>query len=154
MKKLLPLCAILLSASFSAAASDGLIKYQSNYSVKETADRFEEIAKSKGLTLFARIDHQKNASKVDLELRPTEVIIFGNPKVGTPLMQCAQEVAIDLPQKVLVIEDSNKKVWLSYNDPNYLVERHAINGCDEVVKKVSGVLSMLSEATVAKKKAE
>ena len=91
MKKLLPLCAILLSASFSVAASDGLIKYQSNYSVKETADRFEEIAKSKGLTLFARIDHQKNASKVDLELRPTQVIIFGNPKVGTPLMQCSQE---------------------------------------------------------------
>ncbi|MCG9640488.1 DUF302 domain-containing protein [Vibrio sp. Isolate34] len=150
MKKLLPLCAILLSASFSVAASDGLIKYQSNYSVKETADRFEEIAKSKGLTLFARIDHQKNASNVDLELKPTEVIIFGNPKVGTPLMQCAQEVAIDLPQKVLVSEDANKKVWLSYNDPNYLLNRHAINGCDEVIKKISGVLSKLSEATVAK----
>ena len=152
MKKLLPLCAILLSASFSVAASDGLIKYQSNYSVKETADRFEEIAKSKGLTLFARIDHQKNASKVDLELRPTQVIIFGNPKVGTPLMQCSQEVAIDLPQKVLVTEDANKKVWLSYNDPNYLANRHAINGCDEVIKKISGVLSKLSEATVAKTK--
>ncbi|WP_373959542.1 DUF302 domain-containing protein [Vibrio gigantis] len=151
MKKLLPPCAILLSASFSVAASDGLIKYQSNYSVKETADRFEEIAKSKGLTLFARIDHQKNASNVDLELRPTEVIIFGNPKVGTPLMQCAQEVAIDLPQKVLVSEDANKKVWLSYNDPNYLLNRHAINGCDEVIKKISGVLSKLSEATIAKK---
>ncbi|MEZ8720955.1 DUF302 domain-containing protein [Vibrio pomeroyi] len=151
MKKLLPLCAILLSASFSVAASDGLIKYQSNYSVKETADRFEEIAKSKGLTLFARIDHQKNASNVDLELRPTEVIIFGNPKVGTPLMQCAQEVAIDLPQKVLVSEDANKKVWLSYNDPNYLLNRHAINGCDEVIKKISSVLSKLSEATIAKK---
>ncbi|WP_215408093.1 DUF302 domain-containing protein [Vibrio gigantis] len=151
MKKLLPLCAILLSASFSVAASDGLIKYQSNYSVKETADRFEEIAKSKGLTLFVRIDHQKNASNVDLELRPTEVIIFGNPKVGTPLMQCAQEVAIDLPQKVLVSEDANKKVWLSYNDPNYLLNRHAINGCDEVIKKISGVLSKLSEATIAKK---
>ncbi|ERM60886.1 MULTISPECIES: DUF302 domain-containing protein [Vibrio] len=150
MKKLLSLGAVLLAASFSVAASDGLIKYQSNYSVKETADRFESIAKSKGLTLFARIDHQKNASSVDLELRPTEVIIFGNPKVGTPLMQCQQDVAIDLPQKVLVTEDSNKKVWLSYNDPNYLMERHAINGCDEVIKKISGVLSKLSEATIAK----
>ncbi|UPR24836.1 DUF302 domain-containing protein [Vibrio cyclitrophicus] len=150
MKKLLSLGAVLLAASFSVAASDGLIKYQSNYSVKETADRFESIAKSKGLTLFARIDHQKNASSVDLELRPTEVIIFGNPKVGTPLMQCQQDVAIDLPQKVLVTEDSNMKVWLSYNDPNYLMERHAINGCDEVIKKISGVLSKLSEATIAK----
>ncbi|MEZ9402656.1 DUF302 domain-containing protein [Vibrio cyclitrophicus] len=150
MKKLLSLGAVLLAASFSVAASDGLIKYQSNYSVKETADRFESIAKSKGLTLFARIDHQKNASSVDLELRPTEVIIFGNPKVGTPLMQCQQDVAIDLPQKVLVTEDSNKKVWLSYNDPNYLMERHAINDCDEMIKKISGVLSKLSEATIAK----
>ncbi|WP_146531862.1 DUF302 domain-containing protein [Vibrio cyclitrophicus] len=150
MKKLLSLGAVLLAASFSVAASDGLIKYQSNFSVKETADRFESIAKSKGLTLFARIDHQKNASSVDLELRPTEVIIFGNPKVGTLLMQCQQDVAIDLPQKVLVTEDSNKKVWLSYNDPNYLMERHAINGCDEVIKKISGVLSKLSEATIAK----
>jgi uncharacterized protein (DUF302 family) len=150
MKKSLSLGAVLIAASFSVAASDGLIKYQSNYSVKETADRFESIAKSKGLTLFARIDHQKNASGVDLELRPTEVIILGNPKVGTPLMQCEQDVAIDLPQKVLVTEDSNKKVWLSYNDPNYLMERHAINGCDEVVKKISGVLSKLSEATIAK----
>ncbi|XNJ90815.1 DUF302 domain-containing protein [Vibrio cyclitrophicus] len=150
MKKLLSLGAVLLAASFSVAASDGLIKYQSNYSVKETADRFESIAKSKGLTLFARIDHQKNASSVDLELRPTEVIIFGNPKVGTPLMQCQQDVAIDLPQKVLVTEDSNKKVWLSYNNPNYFMERHAINGCDEVIKKISGVLSKLSEATIAK----
>ena len=120
MKKLVLLGILLLSASFSVVASDGLVKYESHYSVKETADRFENIVQSKGLTLFARIDHQKNASGVGLELRPTEVIIFGNPKVGTPLMQCAQEVAIDLPQKVMVSEDANNKVWLSYNNPNYL----------------------------------
>ncbi|MFS1477775.1 DUF302 domain-containing protein, partial [Vibrio lentus] len=99
---------------------------------------------------FARVDHQKNAASVNLELRPTEVIIFGNPKVGTPLMQCAQDVAIDLPQKVMVSEDDNKKVWLTYNNPTYLMERHQIQGCDEVIKKISGVLSKLSEATVAK----
>ena len=150
MKKIISLGIIALSASFSVAASDGLVKYESNYSVKETADRFEDIAKSKGLTLFARVDHQKNAASVNLELRPTEVIIFGNPKVGTPLMQCAQDVAIDLPQKVMVSEDDNKKVWLTYNNPTYLMERHQIQGCDEVIKKISGVLSKLSEATVAK----
>jgi uncharacterized protein (DUF302 family) len=150
MKKLIPLSIILFYASFSAAASDGLVKYESHYSVKETADRFENIAKSKGLTLFARIDHQKNASGVNLELRPTEVIIFGNPKVGTPLMQCAQNVAIDLPQKVMVSEDANNKVWLSYNNPNYLMKRYEIKGCDEVIKKISGVLSQLSEAAIAK----
>ncbi|MDN3630641.1 DUF302 domain-containing protein [Vibrio lentus] len=150
MKRIISLGIIALSASFSVAASDGLVKYESNYSVKETADRFENIAKSKGLTLFARVDHQKNAASVNLELRPTEVIIFGNPKVGTPLMQCAQDVAIDLPQKVMVSEDDNKKVWLTYNNPTYLMERHQIQGCDEVIKKISGVLSKLSEATVAK----
>lgn len=150
MKRIISLGIIALSASFSVAASDGLVKYESNYSVKETADRFEDIAKSKGLTLFARVDHQKNAASVNLELRPTEVIIFGNPKVGTPLMQCAQDVAIDLPQKVMVSEDDNKKVWLTYNNPTYLMERHQIQGCDKVIKKISGVLSKLSEATVAK----
>lgn len=150
MKRIISLGIIALSASFSVAASDGLVKYESNYSVKETADRFEDIAKSKGLTLFARVDHQKNAASVNLELRPTEVIIFGNPKVGTPLMQCAQDVAIDLPQKVMVSEDDNKKVWLTYNNPTYLMERHQIQGCDEVIKKISGVLSKLSEATIAK----
>jgi len=150
MKKLVSLGIVLLSASFSVVASDGLVKYESHYSVKETADRFESIAKSKGLTLFVRIDHQENASGVGLELRPTEVIIFGNPKVGTPLMQCAQEVAIDLPQKVMVSEDANNKVWLSYNNPNYLMKRHEIKGCDEVINKISDVLSKLSKAAVAK----
>ena len=150
MKKLISLSIILFCVSFSVAASDGLVKYESHYSVKETADRFENIAKSKGLTLFARIDHQKNASGVNLELRPTEVIIFGNPKVGTPLMQCAQDVAIDLPQKVMVSEDANNKVWLTYNNLSYLIKRHEIKGCDEVINKISGVLSKLSKAAVTK----
>ncbi|WP_318511088.1 DUF302 domain-containing protein [Photobacterium leiognathi] len=150
MKNLIPTGMVLLCTSFSSVASEGLVKYQSHHSVKETADRFESIAKSKGLTLFSRIDHQKNASAVGLELRPTEVIIFGNPKVGTLLMQCAQDVAIDLPQKVLVSEDANNKVWLSYNNPSYLMKRHDIRGCDEVINKVSGILSNLSELAVNK----
>ncbi|RVU86674.1 DUF302 domain-containing protein [Leucothrix sargassi] len=131
-------------------SDDGLVSYESSYSVKETADRFEKIIKSKGLTLFARIDHQKNAAGVDLELRPTEVILFGNPKVGTPLMQCAQNAAIDLPQKVLISEDENKQVSLSFNDPSYIQKRHSIEGCDELVTKISGVLNNLSKAAVAK----
>ncbi|MGO2075105.1 DUF302 domain-containing protein [Pseudoalteromonas sp. AOP31-A2-14] len=150
MKKLISLSLILVCLSFSVIADDGLIKYESNYSVKETADRFESIAESKGLTLFARVDHQKNASGVNLELRPTEVIIFGNPKIGTVLMQCAQNVAIDLPQKVMVSEDANSKVWLSYNSPNYLLKRHDIQGCNKIINKISGVLSQLSKAAVAK----
>ncbi|NDV92743.1 DUF302 domain-containing protein [Alteromonas sp. 345S023] len=149
MKKVITLSTFLFLASFFASASDGLIKYESQYAVKETADRFENILKSKGLTLFARVNHQKNAQDVNLDLRATEVIIFGNPKVGTPLMQCTQDVAIDLPQKVMVSEDENKKVWLTYNNPNYLMQRHDIQGCDEVISKISDVLTKLSNAAVA-----
>ncbi len=79
---------ILLSATVVASANDSLVRFQSNYSVQETANRFEKIASNKGITIFARVDHQKNAQNVDMELAPSEVIIFGNPKVGTPLMQC------------------------------------------------------------------
>lgn len=100
--------------------------------------------------MFARIDHQQNAAGVNLKLRPTEVIIFGNPKIGTPLMQCAQSVAIDLPQKVLISEDSQNKVWLSYNNPEYIKVRHHIQGCDKVISKISTVLSKLITAAVSK----
>ena len=134
-----------LFSSF-AHASEGVVSVESNYSAKETANRFVSIIEKKGLTLFARIDHQKGASGVGLDLRPTELIIFGNPKVGTPLMQCAQGVAIDLPQKVLVREDSANKVWLSYNDPQYLKKRHDIQGCDKVLAKISKVLTALTGA--------
>jgi uncharacterized protein (DUF302 family) len=136
--------------SASASAADGMVSVESAYSVAETADKFESIIKKKSLTLFARIDHQKNASGVDLELRPTELIIFGNPKVGTPLMQCSQTVAIDLPQKVLIWKDEKSKVWLSYNSPNYLKERHNIEGCDPVINKISNVLKALTGAVASK----
>lgn len=126
--------------------NEGLVTVASRYSVKETADRFESIAKDKGLTLFSRIDHQKNAESVNLSLRPTEVIIFGNPKAGTPLMRCTQNVAIDLPQKVLISEDADKQVSLSYNDPEYLKARHNIIGCDKVINNISKLLGTLASA--------
>ena len=148
MNKILSITVLTLLISFSANAEESLIRMESKYTVQETADRFEAIAKERGLTVFARINHQKNAAGVDMVLRPTEVIIFGNPKVGTPLMQCAQEVAIDLPQKVLILEDENKQVWLSYNNPTYLKKRHNIEGCDEVLSKITGVLSKLSAAAL------
>ncbi|NOI75826.1 DUF302 domain-containing protein [Vibrio coralliilyticus] len=149
MLKFASLGAILLSASMSVIAAQGVVMYESSYSVKETADRFEAIAKKKGLNIFARVDHQANAQGVGLELRPTELIIFGNPKVGTPLMQCAQSVAIDLPQKVLVTQDEEQKVWLSYNDPNYIKQRHDVKGCDKVLTKITGVLGALSKAATS-----
>jgi len=148
MNKILSIGMLSLLVSCFAYAEDGLIRLESKNTVQETADRFETIAKEKGLNIFARIDHQKNAASVNMELRPTEVIIFGNPKVGTPLLQCAQEVGIDLPQKVLIFEDENESVWLSYNNPNYLKSRHNIKGCDAVIDKIAGVLSKLSAAAV------
>jgi len=150
MFKNISFAVFVLIVSSYASAEKSVITLESQYSAKETADRFESIIKGKGLTLFARIDHQKNASGVNLVLRSTEVMIFGNPKVGTPLMQCAQQAAIDLPQKVLITEDSEQRVWLSYNNPEYIKERHNIQGCDKTISKISAVLNKLSIAATTK----
>ncbi|MBB1438847.1 DUF302 domain-containing protein [Shewanella sp. SG41-4] len=150
MIKYISLAVAMLITSTHAFAVESLITLQSHYSAKETADRFESIIKDKGFTVFARIDHQKNAAGVNLTLRPTEVIIFGNPNIGTQLMLCNQLVAIDLPQKVLISEDADNKVWLSYNNPQYIKQRHSITGCDEVINKISGALNTLSNAATAK----
>ena len=127
-------------------APDSLMTIPSAFSVEETANKLSTVIKSKGLTEFARINHADNAAKADLSLRPTELIIFGNPIVGTPLMQCAQTMAIDLPQKMLIWQDEADKVWLSYNNPEYLKQRHSIEGCDEVLGKVTKVLGALGKA--------
>ena len=131
-------------------AKKGLATMQSHHSVKETADKLAAIIESKGMKVFARVDHQKNAQGVDLTLRPTQVIMFGNPKAGTPLMSCEQSVAIDLPQKILISEDADKKVWLSYNNPEYLKERHNIKGCDTQLANIAKALDDVSKAAIAK----
>jgi len=131
-------------------AKKGLVTMQSPHSVQDTADKLAAIIESKGMKVFARVDHQKNAQSVDLTLRPTQVIMFGNPKAGTPLMQCEQSVAIDLPQKILISEDADKKVWLSYNNPEYLKNRHNIKGCDTEIANISKALNSVSKAAIAK----
>ncbi|PHQ25059.1 hypothetical protein CLH62_11950 [Marinobacter guineae] len=136
---------VLLFATFTHGA-DGLVTVKSSHDVKATADKLESVLKEKGMTVMARVNHQQGAEKAGLELRPTEVMIFGNPKVGTPLMQCAQSVAIDLPQKALIWEDENGDTWLGYNDPDYLKSRHGIEGCDPVLEKVSGALAGFAKA--------
>ena len=137
--------ALFLLASL-AYADNGIINVKSSHEVKATADRLENALKQKGMTVLIRINHAEGAQKVGIKLRPTELVVFGNPKVGTPLMQCSQSTAIDLPQKALVWEDSEGQVWLSYNDPNYLVERHGITGCAEVIKKIEKALSNFAKA--------
>ncbi|OEF23413.1 DUF302 domain-containing protein [Vibrio rumoiensis] len=129
-----------------ANADNGLVQVQSQHSVQETSDKLVKALNSKGMTVFAQVDHAAGAKKVDIELRPTKVIIFGNPKVGSPLMVCQQSAAIDLPQKALISEDESGKVWLTYNDPKYLASRHQIQGCDEVLNKVSNALANFAKA--------
>src|SRR5260370_15390538 len=103
---------------------DGLITIQSRYTPKETMQRLETAVKSKGMTVFAHIDHAAGAAEVGMTLRPTDLLIFGSPKGGTPLMQSAQPVGIDLPLQALVWEDAEGHVWLSYNDPAWVVHPH------------------------------
>ncbi|WP_417880663.1 DUF302 domain-containing protein [Vibrio sp.] len=137
----------LLSPVLAWANTDnGLVQVQSQHSVQETSDKLVKALNSKGMTVFAQVDHAAGAKKVDIELRPTQVIIFGNPKVGSPLMVCQQSVAIDLPQKALISEDESGKVWLTYNDPKYLASRHQIQGCDEVLNTVSNALANFAKA--------
>lgn len=133
----------------SAFATEGMISIKSAHSVAVTADRLEKILGSKGMTVFKRIDHAAGAQKVGKTLPPTELVIFGNPKVGTPLMLCSHSVAIDLPQKALIWQDEAGQVWFSYNDPQYLALRHNIQGCDEVLKKVAGALGNFAKKASA-----
>jgi len=152
--KLLPLSlftVLILSAFIMTNATadqhpNAFITIQSKHSVEHTADRFATLVEDKGLTLFTRIDHAANAKGVDLELRPTQVILFGNPLVGTKLMQCAPTIAIDLPQKVLVWEDADGSTQITYNNPEFLQAQHDMQGCEEIITKVSGLLAGLTSA--------
>ena len=108
----------------ASTASSGIINRTSNHSVDETVEKLKELLQAKGITLFALIDHSGEAAKVGLNMPPTKLLIFGNPKGGTPLMLSAPSSAIDLPLKILVAEDRAGKVWISYNSPGYLRERH------------------------------
>lgn len=123
---------------------NGLKTVSSNHNVRITTDCLEDILKEKGMNVFARIDHAAGAKKIGENLCPTELLIFGNPQTGTPLMQSQQTVAIDLPQKMLVWEDAQKNVWLSYNDPDYLAHRHDINDCNELINKINTTLDNIA----------
>lgn len=132
-----------------AYADSGLVSVKSAHSVKKTADRLESALKAKGMKVFNRVDHARGAKSVNKTLRPTELIIFGNPKIGTVLMQCSQSVGIDLPQKALVWEDSAAQVWLSYNSPKYVADRHHIKECGAVIKKIKNALSNFAKAATS-----
>jgi uncharacterized protein (DUF302 family) len=139
----------LVSLNTAAIAADGLIALKSPHGAKETMTRLEEQVKKRGLTVFLRLDHAAGAAKVGKSLRPTELLVFGNPQGGTPFMECAQTAGIDLPLKALVWEDSSSQVWLGYNDPAFLAKRHEVPQC-AVAANLQKALAGIAEAAVAR----
>jgi uncharacterized protein (DUF302 family) len=137
---------LALIVPLSASAAEDLTAKPSKYGVKETVDRLTAALKEKGITPVARVDHAAAAKAAGLDLRATEVLLFGNPKLGTPLMQANRHIAIDLPMKVLVWEDEGGKVWIGYTHPETLKTRYKIQGRDEVLKAMAGALDAFTGA--------
>jgi uncharacterized protein (DUF302 family) len=124
--------------------TNGIISQPSPYSVTETIDRLAAILEAKGITIFARIDQQAEAEKVGLNLCPTQLLLFGNPQAGTPLMVAAPTIALDLPLKALAWEATDGKVWLSYNDPDYLKQRFSLS--DDLVKNIAVITPLIDRS--------
>ena len=130
--------------SMAASTENGIVSVASNHSVDETVDKLKGILQAKGVMLFALVDHSGEAEKVGMTMRPTKLLIFGSPKAGTPLMQAAPSIAIDLPLKILVAEDEKGKVWISYNSPEYLAGRHGIPG--DLLQNIAIVKTLAEKA--------
>jgi uncharacterized protein (DUF302 family) len=128
----------------STNAQNGLIHLASQHTVEETMQRLEALLSERGVTIFARVDHSGEAAEVGLTMRPSKLLIFGSPKGGTPLMQAAPTLAIDLPLKALFWQDAEGKVWLTYNDPSYLRQRHDFPA--ELIPNISGVSALFGKA--------
>ena len=124
--------------------NSGLIDIRSNHSVDETVEKLKAILQTKGITLFALVDHSGEAAKVGMKMRPTKLLIFGNPRAGTPLMLAAPGSAIDLPLKILIWEDGDGKTWVTYNDPVYLQRRHQIPS--DLLRNIEGVAALAKPA--------
>jgi uncharacterized protein (DUF302 family) len=133
-----------------AIAVEGLITIRSHYGPKETMQRLEAAVKAKGFSVFAHIDHSAQAAQVNLSLQPTDLLIFGNPKGGTPLMQRNQTIGIDLPLKALVWQDEKGTTWLSYNDPEWLVQRHGgAPGTEDTLRAISDALKAIAASAAS-----
>lgn len=153
MKRYLSVCLLLLPmyllAPVTMADGNGLISIKSVHSVGVTLDRLEALLTKKGITIVARWSHDAGAKKVGIPLRPTELIIFGNPKLGSHFFSSQQTAGIDLPMKALAWEDEQGQVWLSYNDPQYIADRHGIKNRSLIVVKMTAALEALTHAATA-----
>jgi uncharacterized protein (DUF302 family) len=133
-----------MPVSDSLGSIEGLTSIRSSFGPKETMDRLDAEIRANGMTVFARIDHAAGAAEVGLTLRPTELIIFGNARGGTPLMQLVQTIGIDLPLKALVWQDAAGKTWLSYNEPGWIAQRHGITNSERIVNNTGAALSAMA----------
>lgn len=144
------LALLLVPLTGTCHARADLLTFASQHSVNDTAKQLVQVLEKKGFTIFSKVDHAQGAKNVGIELRDTIVIIFGNPKIGSKLMQCSPSIAIDLPQKALIWKDVGGQVWLSVNNPEYLQRRHKVQGCDPIFKKIKAALTAISKQSVSK----
>jgi len=152
MKRLILLFSLIaLVPVMTQAADDGMISKKSKFSVKVTLDRLENVLRKKGITIVTRWSHDAGAKKAGIDLRPTELLIFGNPKMGSHFFTSNQTAGIDLPMKALAWKDEKGQVWLTYNDPVYIANRHSINDRPAIVKKMTGALNNLTNAATGNK---
>ena len=152
MKRLLILASLIaLIPTMSFAADEGMISKKSKFSVKVTLDRLENVVKKKGFKIATRWSHDKGAKGAGIALRPTELLIFGNPKVGSHFFTSNQTAGIDLPMKALAWKDKNGQVWLTYNDPAYIANRHGINDRAKIVNKMTGALNKFTNIATGNK---
>ena len=141
------LLVVVVATLPAVRAADGFTAVKSPHAVKETIDRLESAAKARNLVIFVRVDHAAGAQKVGRTLRPTELLVFGNPQGGTPLMECAQSAGIDLPLKALAWQDESGQVWLGYNEPQFLAARHGVPNCAVVPNLKKALEALAGEAT-------
>jgi len=152
MKRLFILISlVVLVPIMSVAGDNGMISKKSNFSVKVTLDRLENVLRKKGITIVTRWSHDAGAKKAGIDLRSTELLIFGNPKMGSHFFTSNQTAGIDLPMKALAWKDEKGQVWLTYNDPVYIANRHSINDRPAIVKKMTGALNNLTNAATGNK---
>ena len=152
MKRLFALMSLMvLIPTMSVAGDQGMINKKSNFSVKVTIDRLENVLRKKGITIVTRWSHHAGAKKAGIALRPTELLIFGNPKMGSHFFTSNQTAGIDLPMKALAWKDKKGQVWLTYNDPTYIANRHGVNNRPAIVKKMTGALNKFSNVATGKK---
>ena len=152
MKRLLILVSLIaLIPTMSFASDKGMISKKSHYSVKVTLDKLENVLRKKGITIVTRWSHDAGAKKVGIPLRPTELLIFGNPKMGSHFFTSNQTAGIDLPMKALAWKDKKGQVWLTYNDPAYVANRHSIGDRPKIVKKMTGALNKLTNVATGNK---